>query len=240
MRIIIGDIILLVAMTCYKYLRSGYTKNGLKNMSVRRQRDYVIGVLVVIVIILAGAVGFLYGRSLNPMTQTITIHETTTQTITSTIKTTTCTSTVTSDITSSSFSYSPNSPLEIKSVQAITSRAENGDRYVTFAVECKNIGDSTVYIVGGCGSGLYLFIPTDSVVLQKVPSGPECLCAEFIMPLYQDQNHTSIVPGCWSGYAIKLLSPGKGTIDFAQYWSTSASGAQNVNYTSITASFTFI
>ncbi len=229
-------------------------------MSFRRLTDYITSIAVVTIVILAGTIGFLYGSSYNPRTQTITINQTTTKTIvetqkinqttiTSTIKstitstitvTTTSASTVTpTNMTSGSFTYSPSSPLKIQSVQAIVSRAENGDRYVTFTVELKNTSNSTIYIVGGCGSGLYLSTPADSAVLQEISSGPVCLCPEFIMPLYQGQNHTSTVPGCWSGYAVKLLSSGMVTVNLTQYWSTESSGAQNENHTSITASFTF-
>jgi hypothetical protein len=210
---------------------------------MQRSKNYVTSALVVTIIVLIGTVGFLYGKNTNLATETVTQTTTTTLTVTSTITSTstvtTSTSTVTSNITSDSYTFSPSTPLKILSVWTVVAATQNGERYVTFYVEFENIVSSTVYIVGGCGSGLDLYAFTNSSVLQKIPSGPLCLCPEFIMPLSYGQMHTSITPGCWSGYSIKLLGSGKTTLNFVQYWTNSSSGAQNQDNTMITASFTF-
>jgi hypothetical protein len=212
-------------------------------MSMQRPKNYVIIALVVAVIVLTGTVGFLYGKNTNLTTETVTQTTTTTLTVTSMITSTstvkTSTSTVTSNITSDSYTFSPSTPLKILSVWAVVAATQNGERYITFYMEFENVVTSAVYIVGGCGSGVDLYAFTNSSVLQKIPGGPLCLCPEFIMPLSYGQKHTSITPGCWSGYAIKLLGSGKATVNFVQYWSNGSSGAQNKDSTIITASFTF-
>jgi hypothetical protein len=220
-----------------------------ENMVMQRSKNYIVIVSVIVIIILAGTVGYLYGKYTNlkteTMTETTTISETITTTITATSNTTSTTTftsskfTTMSNITSDSYNFSSSTPLKIQSVWATITTTQNGERYITFYVEFENVGNSTVYIVGGCGSGLDLYTFTNSSVLQKIPRAVICLCPQFIISLSPGQNHTSTIPGCWSGYYIKLLEPGKATINFAQNWSTSSSGAQKQDKTLITASFTF-
>jgi hypothetical protein len=167
----------------------------------------------------------------------------------STTTTTTCTSskistttvtvtTVSSNTTAGSFTYSPSSPVQVQSVEAMATRGSNGQILVTFAVNFKNVGDSPIYVAGGCGSGLSSSI-ADSSVIKKVAGGPLCACAMFIQQLQHGQNHTSVNPGCWSGYHYELVGSGTVTVNFTQNWSVGGYNFQNQNSTSIVATFHF-
>jgi hypothetical protein len=138
-----------------------------------------------------------------------------------------------------SFSYSPDKPVKIDAVQAMVYQGTSGDKLVTFSVLFENVGTSPVYVVGGCGSGLTATLPTNSVVVQKVSGGPLCACAEFIAPLNPGQNHTSITPGCWSGYYYKLVHSGTVNVNFTLNWGTDGQNFQQSNSTTISATFTF-
>lgn len=160
------------------------------------------------------------------MTSVVTVA--TTDSVTST------TSTGSSSAVSGSYSFSPASPILVQSVDAVTTRTQNGYAYVTFAATFENIGNYPIYVVGGCGSGLSSSI-SDSSVIRKISSGPLCACADFVMELEHGQDHTSTTPGCWSGYDYELIQPGTVTVNLTQYWSSGSS--LGVNSTSIVAEF---
>jgi hypothetical protein len=146
------------------------------------------------------------------------------------------TTSISSSTTGTSFTYSPAYPVRVDSVQAITTTAENGDRYLTFKVAFENIGSAPIYVVGGCGSGLNSSLPPNSAIVQK-STGPLCACAEFVMRLDHDQNHTSTTPGCWSGYNYRIVQNGSFRANFTLNWG-SAQNLQNSNSTGIVANFT--
>ncbi len=138
-----------------------------------------------------------------------------------------------------SFSYSPDKPIKIDAVQAMIYQGTSGDKFVTFSVLFENVGNSPVYIISGCGSGLTATLPANSVIVQKVSGGPVCACAEFIAPVNPGQNHTSITPGCWSGYYYKLAKPGTVGVNFTLNWGSNGQDFQQSNSTTISATFTF-
>ncbi len=142
-------------------------------------------------------------------------------------------------MTSGKFSFSPTSPVKIESVQAVTAEDSHGNTTVTFQVLFGNTGSAPVYVIGGCGGGLSSSIVGNSTVIQRVPGGPLCDCPAIILTLNEGQNHTSVNPGCWSGYAYYLLSPGTVTMDVTLQWSSNAQGLENTNSTSIQVGFTF-
>jgi hypothetical protein len=167
---------------------------------------------------------------------TMTSTVTTTVTSWSTVTTTEVTSTTI--LAAGSFDYSPKYPVKIDSVKAVMNQGQNGDTRVTFQVLFENIGSSPVYVAGGCGSGLNSTIPANSPIIQKVQGGPLCLCAQFIMPINPGQNHTTITPGCWSGYYYKLVQAGTVDVNFTLYWGSNGESYTQSNSTSISAKFT--
>ena len=153
--------------------------------------------------------------------------------------TTITSTTFTTCTTTGSFSYSPNNPVKIDDVRATVIQGTGSERTVTFTVLFENTGTSPVYVVSGCGSALTASLPANSPVLQKVSSGPVCECAEFIAAINPGQNHTSVTPGCWSGYHFKLVQPGTVTVNFTLFWGTNGQSFQQSNSTTISATFTF-
>ena len=161
-------------------------------------------------------------------TSSLRTTQTTTVTITTSVSTsvstctslssttsTTTTTTVSSRIVDGSFTYSPALPVAVKSVQAVLTPNQNGSTLVTFKVFFENGGDSPIYIVGGCGSGLTSTVANSSII-QKIPGGPFCACPLYILQLPPGQNHTSTNPGCWSGYGYELSKPGKATVELRE------------------------
>jgi hypothetical protein len=138
-----------------------------------------------------------------------------------------------------SFSYSPQSPISVESVQVILNQNQNGDRYATFSVAIRNIGNSPIYIIKGCGSSLDSSV-TNSIIIQEVKGMPRCLCAEAPAPLDSGKTQTLSTPGCRSGYAYKVTGSGTVSVNFVLSW---ASSGQNLSGTyssvSITGSFSF-
>jgi hypothetical protein len=158
---------------------------------------------------------------------------------TSTATSTSTSSSANSNVTSGQFSYSPGTPVKVESVQAITAKDLHGNTTVTLQVLFENVGIAPIYVVGGCGGGLSASIVGNSSVLRQVPGGPLCDCAAIILTLSEGQNHTSITPGCWSGYAYHLMSSGMVTMNMTLEWSTNAQSLVGTDSTSIQAEFTF-
>jgi len=129
--------------------------------------------------------------------------------------------------------------VKIESVQASTAQQDGATR-VTFQVLFENVGNSPIYVLGGCGGGLTSSIVGSSSVIQQTAGGPLCDCAAIILTLESGQNHTSTNPGCWSGFYYDLVGSGTANVNFTLSWST---GSQNViqgtNSTTISAQFTF-
>jgi hypothetical protein len=142
-------------------------------------------------------------------------------------------------VTNAQFSYSPTSPVQIQSLQALTTRDSSGNDVVTFQVLFENAGGAPIYVMGGCGGGFSSSIVRNSSVIQQVSGGPLCDCAAIILTLDQGQNHTSVTPGCWSGYGYRLLSSGTVTMNMTVRWSTNAHDFLGTNSTSIQAEFVF-
>ena len=139
--------------------------------------------------------------------------------------------------TEGSFSSTPSSPVKVLSVAASTSQGA-GQTAVSFAVTYENVGQSDVYTVVGCGSGLVASLPPGTTVLQKVTQGPVCLCDEAMTPVSPGQNRTSYTPGCWSGYQFLLVHPGTAQVDFTLSWGSNSTFQQG-GQTNITAYFAF-
>ena len=175
----------------------------------------------------------------NTSVSTTAQSSTSTTSMTSTVTITSTSSSAISNVTSGQFSYSPGTPVKVESVQAITAKDSHGNTTVTFQVLFENIGIAPIYVVGGCGGGLSASIVGNSSVLRQVPGGPLCDCAAIILPLSEGQNHTSITPGCWSGYAYHLVSSGMVTMNMTLDWSTNAQSLVGTDSTSIQAEFTF-
>ncbi len=195
---------------------------------------------IVLVAVLAAAI---YVPTLSAPTTTSSTTNTTSTSCTTSTSTSTTTSTSTStsaSVTSENgtFTYSPSSPVKVDSVQATKTFAQDGRTLVTFEVAFENIGDSNIYVLGGCGGGLSASVVGNST-LQKVNGGPLCDCAEFILTLSQGQNHTSVTPGCWSGYDFQLVSPGTVQVNLTLQWSSDSNDFSMPNSTSISAQFTF-
>ena len=189
------------------------------------------------VLLLVGIIA-LVGAGVYVVLQPTTPNGTTTCT-TRGVTTSLSTTTFYQSTTMGSFSYAPNQPVKIDSVRALVYQGANGDKLVTFRVLFENVGASPFYVISGCGSGLTATLPANSVVVQKVSGGPLCACAEFIAPVNPGQNHTSITPGCWSGYYYKLVQPGTVNVNFTLNWGTDGQNFQQSNSTTISATFTF-
>ena len=167
---------------------------------------------------------------------TTSTHCTTSQSTSSTTTTVTATSTSATS-TVGSYTYSPSSPVKVTFVQATT--YQDGNRStVSFAVSFENVGSYTVYTAAGCGSGLTASLAPGSQVLEKVASGPVCLCAEIMAPVDPGQNRTATTPGCWSGYQFLLVHPGTVQVDFVLSWSSRQANPVATS-TNVTAWFTF-
>ena len=173
-------------------------------------------------------------------TSTTTEASTTSTTLSASTATSTSTSSgATSNVTYGQLTYSPASPVKIMSVQATTAEDSHGNTTVTFQLLFENTGVAPIYVMGGCGGGLSASIIGSSSVLRQVPGGPLCDCAAIILTLVQGQNHTSVTPGCWSGYAYHLLSPGTVTMNMILQWSANGQSLEGTNSTSIQAEFAF-
>lgn len=140
---------------------------------------------------------------------------------------------------SGTFTYSPISPVEIDAVTATTTVQPSGETYVTFQVLFTNAGSSPISVLGGCGGGLSSSIQGNSTVLRKISGGPLCDCAAIILVLEDGQNHTSVNPGCWSGYNYELIGHGAVSVNMTLQWSTGSQGFGGNGSTFIQAEFDF-
>jgi hypothetical protein len=196
--------------------------------------------VVVLAIIISVPLAFQAWNNATGSSTTSTVTTTTINTTSTTITTISSISTTQTNMSAVSFTYSPTYPIRVQSVRAVVSTESNGDHHVIFEVSFENAGNTSIYVVGGCGSDLSSTIPSDSSVLQKVPGGPLCACPMFIQSIDHGQNHMLTDPGCWSGYAVKLLHSGSAMVNFTLPWSIDNSySLQNENSTTINAEFTF-
>ena len=129
--------------------------------------------------------------------------------------------------------------MKVDWVQAVTSKDSAGDTIVTFQVLFGNAGMAPVYVVGGCGGGLSASVVGSPTAIQQVSGGPLCDCAAAILTINEGQNHTSVTPGCWSGYSYRLVSPGTLLINMTLRWSIDPQNFAGTNSTSIQAVFVF-
>jgi hypothetical protein len=127
----------------------------------------------------------------------------------------------------------------VDSVTAVLEPGQNGTRDVVFQVVFTDDGDSPVYVMGGCAGGLSSSVVGDQTVVKQVTGGPLCDCAAMILTLQTGQNHTSVNPGCWSGYSYRLVGHGSVTMNMTLNWSAGGQGPEFSNFTAFQAQFTF-
>ncbi len=203
-------------------------------------------VTVTAIVIMALVIGIYLPLALQSPTRTSSSSASSTTSTVSTTTTTTASSTTTTITTFSSssseangsFSYLPTYPVKIDSVDAVTTKNQDGTEHVTFTVTFENTSPVPIYVTGGCGSGLDSSIQTNPVI-QKTLGGPLCACAQLMIPINQGQDRTSTTPGCWSGYNYALNQPGSVSVNLTLHWSLDAQNFNGTNSTSISARFTF-
>jgi hypothetical protein len=193
----------------------------------------VMVALLAAVVVGVGVAAFALSPYLASGSSTTTSHTTQTSTSTTTDISTTTTEFTTS--TTASFTYT-SSVVKIDSILAFESTSSNGTKYLSFQVTFHNIGPSTVYVAAGCGSPLSSSSGTPSVVGKLGPT-MRCLCATQLAPLAPGEGHTSIDPGCWSGYSYVLLKPGSATMHFTLSWGDEMGNGSGS--TDMTANFSF-
>jgi hypothetical protein len=136
-----------------------------------------------------------------------------------------------------SFTYTANSQVKVISVSALVSQGQSGSQTVSFSVEFENIGGSTIYVLEGGGSSMSASLTPGTAEVSKASSvACEMMVAEVSVAPMQD--HTSVTPGCWSGYVWQLVSPGTVQVQITLGWSGSASAGSNSGSVDITAQFT--
>jgi hypothetical protein len=208
-------------------------------MSVQPPRSYTrLGAAVVIAAVVISAAIF----TSSALYTTVTRTQTTTTTVftrSSTATGTSSSSSISSNLTLGSFTYSPDSTVEIDRVTATTSTTQNGTMDVIFQAQFANNGSSSIYYIGGCGSSLSTSIAATSAVLKQDSNGTPCLCDESLMPLKSGQSSLSADPGCWSHYYYELVGHGIIEVNMTLGWSTNSQNFQGTNSTSIQAQFTF-
>lgn len=143
---------------------------------------------------------------------------------------------VTSSSNSSSaggvFTYSPSSPVKVLSVQAFVNQTGSGNTTISFGVEFQNVGNSTIYVLGGRGGGLNAIILSGPA--RAEPSrGEKCEIIAATLSIDPGDNSTSFTPICSSPYTYVLLQPGTIGVELTLSWSTGRSS----NVTDITAEF---
>ena len=200
----------------------------------------VLGAIVIAAAILASSLVFHTATKTETTTTTLTTTLTTTETTTVFTETSTTTgsstSISTSNATASTVAYSPESPLQVLGTEAMISPGRNGTTVVTFQVQFKNIGTSSIYYISGCGSDLRTSVSSGTSILRQIPNLILCMCAEFNTELKPGQYSTSVDPGCWSTYAFQLVGHGTVEMNMTLMWSTSPQD-WGANTTSIQAEF---
>ena len=158
-------------------------------------------------------------------------------TITSTSSLSTTVSTTTGSTTgqatpSGSFTYAPSAQVQVLSVMAT---ASSGGA-LSFSVQYQNIGGGGIYVLGGGGSSLSATFVSGGSIVSQVP-GPRCQIATTMVPVSPGADHTSVTPGCWSGFHYQLQGAGSVQVQLTLTWSDGAdqTGGGSIN---ITASFT--
>jgi hypothetical protein len=176
----------------------------------------------------------------NILTSTTSIGPPSTQTTTTIASSSSysVTTAATTQTVNGAFSYSPSYPVAVQAVQAILSRNESDNEYVTFSISLRNVGNTSIYIIKGCGSSLVSSIG-NSTVLQKVSGAPLCLCAEALTPFDPGQNETLTTPGCWSGYTYKVIGSGTTNMNFVLSWEPGSQNFSSSGSMSISATFRF-
>jgi hypothetical protein len=140
-----------------------------------------------------------------------------------------------------SFTYAPAGQVRVDSVQATQSvcqgcGAVNGTSYVSFAVVFYNTGDSPVYVFTS-SAGIDTSVPSNSVVLEKVPSSAFCLGTVAIMKIEPGGNLTLSGPTYCTGFYYQLVGKGIVDVGFDFQWNTNDRGIDNM--TTISAQFNF-
>jgi hypothetical protein len=158
-----------------------------------------------------------------------------TSTQTSTTTASTSTQSTTEQAQNLQFTYSPQYPVAVESVKAVVTQDGNGNSFLAFSVIFQNIGNTPIYVTGGCGGTLSVSV--SSPIVQQVTRGPLCECMEMIGPVNPGQNHTAITPGCWDSHKLELTGSGTVNAILYLYWSSSNS-TQHMG-TTIDATFTF-
>jgi hypothetical protein len=165
-------------------------------------------------------------------TPTVPMTTSTTSTSTPTSTTSTSVTSTQSLVTGGSYTYNASSQVKVLSVAATVS----GDGTVVFSVQFENIGNSTIYILGGGGSGLNASVPSGSSVSTQFDKA-RCMIVTTNVPVAPGQDYTATTPGCWSGYSFNLVAPGTVTVQLILSWSAGSSSPAPSGAVTITAEF---
>ncbi len=134
---------------------------------------------------------------------------------------------------SGEYSYSPETPVRILSVQAFANESGSGNATLSFSVEFQNVGNSTIYVGAGAANSLNATIlsgPASSGLSRQL----KCMIIGEIS-VGPGQNSTSETPSCGSGYSYVLLHPSTIIVLLTLSWSISN---MPKGLTDITAEFT--
>jgi len=144
-------------------------------------------------------------------------------------------------VVNGSFTYSPQVPIQIVSVQALIYPDQGNLSSVVFRVFYLNDGNSTFYVYGACGSPLASSIASGNAI-ERDDSALRCLCASAIVQVPPSQAgsapYSAVDPGCWSGYRYLLATSGRVTVNITFTWSAAGAGPYNGTATNIAAAFT--
>jgi hypothetical protein len=174
------------------------------------------GLIVVLVVAALGVYSLLPAVEASP----------TSGTVSSTTTVTTATSCSTSSLggpspTTLNGTYTPprkGTDVRIDYVKALIYPGEGTPSTLRFQVGFTNVGNSSIYILTGCGSTLNSTITSGSQVVRTASGGPRCLCAEALSPLSPGLSATEFDPGCWSSYSYQVVQAGTITARLTLSW----------------------
>ena len=115
-------------------------------------------------------------------------------------------------------SFGTSSQVRVDFVKALVYPAQGGPATLRFEVGFTNIGNSSIYILTGCGSTLNSTIISGSDVVKTSNGGARCLCAEAPSPLGTGLSASEYDPGCWSGYSYQVIGSGTITAKLLLSW----------------------
>lgn len=152
---------------------------------------------------------------------------------------TTQTLTSTTTVKATSFTYTPTGQVQVDSVWATESPAQNGMQNVTFWVTFTNTGTAPIYAIGGWVNTLSSSIVGNSSVLKETPA-VRCPGAIYIVTISHGQNYTVFAPDCSTGFNYQLVHPGSIRVTLQFNWTTNHQETTPFsNSTMISANFAF-